>query len=105
MIKEKQTLPILILLEESDSEEKNQIISKLNQWDRCHINWLMTRMNRLQVLEKSRNVVSTILADSRACLDAMERSQSVAALYKLSDFLELKVDEMALRMNPRLDSD
>ena len=105
LVKEKHTLPILILLEESDEAEKNQIISKLNQWDRCHINWLMTLMNRQQVLEKSRDVVHTILGQSRSCLDAMERSQSVAALYKLSEFLELKVDEMALRMNPNTDSD
>ena len=101
LVKEKHTLPILILLEESSETEKNQIISKLNQWDRCHTNWLMTLLTRQQVLQKSRDVVCTILSDAQACLDAMERSQSVAALYKLSDFLELKVDEMALTLAPR----
>ncbi len=105
LIKEKHTLPILILLEQSSEEEKNQIISKLNQWDRCHINWLMTLLERQQVLDKSRKVVSTILSDAQSCLQAMERSPSVTALYKLSDFLELKVDEMALRLAPRNESD
>lgn len=98
LVKEKQTLPILILLENSEPDEKNQIISKLNRWDRCHTPWLMTLMTRHQVLEKSERAIRAVLDDSRACLDPLEPSPSVTALYKLSEFLELKVGEMALRM-------
>ncbi|MCS1412096.1 MAG: Octaprenyl diphosphate synthase [Verrucomicrobia subdivision 3 bacterium] len=97
LIKGKYTLPILILLEEAPENEKSEIVSKLNQWDRCHTNWLMTFMNRHQVLVKSADVVRMILGDSRACLSLVERSHPVAALYKLSDFLELKITEMAPR--------
>jgi len=105
LVKKKRTLPILILLEKSNEPEKNEINSKLNAWDRCHIDWLMTQLKRQQVLRDSREVVSTFLRDSRASLAAIERSQSVAALYNLSEFLELKVAEMAERMTPEQATD
>ncbi len=99
LIKEKLTLPVLVLLESVTADEKNEIISKLNRWDRCHTNWLMTLLHRHQVLEKSRSVIDSVLGDSRSCLAAIDRSDSASPLYKLSEFLELKVEEMAPKVN------
>ncbi len=98
LIKGKYTLPILILLEEAAKSEKSEIILQLNQWDRCHTHWLMTLMNRHQVVEKCVEAVQRILNGARSCLDAIDRSSAIAALYNLSDFLELKVGEMSSKI-------
>lgn len=101
LIKKKQTLPILILLEKSGETEKREIVSKLDPWDRCHIHWLMKLLKQHQVLADSHRVVGSFLGKARSCLAAMERSHSIDALYKLSDFLELKVEEMAAEWTAR----
>ncbi len=103
LMKEKKTLPVLLLLEKSNPDEKKQIISKLNDWDRCHIPWLMKRMASQHILEQSQCFIRDVLESSRRCLDAMEGSRVAAPLYKLSQFLELKVDEMAPNIPPGTD--
>ncbi len=105
LIQGKHTLPILILLEEVAESEKNGILSQLNQWDPCYTHWLMTLMNRHRILEKCAEVVRAILNGSRCRLDAMERFPSIAALYNLSDFLELKVGEISLKIPQKEYSD
>ena len=105
LIQGKHTLPILILLEEAAENEKNGILSQLNQWDPCYTHWLMTLMNRYRILEKCAEVVRAILNGSRSRLDAMKRFPSIAALYNLSDFLELKVGEISLKIPQREYSD
>ncbi len=105
LIQGKHTLPILILLEEAAESEKNGILSQLNRWDPCSTQWLMTLMNRHRILEKCAEVVRAILDGSRSRLDAMERFPSIAALYNLTDFLELKVGEISLKIPHREYSD
>ena len=105
VIQGKHTLPILILLEEAAEKEKNGILSQLNRWDPCSTQWLMTLMNRHRILEKCAGVVRLILDRSRSRLAAMEGFPSIAALYNLSDFLELKVGEISPKIPQREYSD
>lgn len=91
LIKKKQTLPIIILLEKSTEPEKTQIISKLNHWDQSqkdhddHHEWLMTHLARHQVLEDSQKVMGTFLKKARASLTEMERSRSRSNLNSSSE--------------------
>lgn len=105
LIQGKHTLPILILLEEAAQSEKNRILSQLNRWDPCSTPWLMTLMNRHQVLEKCAEVVRAILDGARSRLDAVGGFPSIAALYNLSDFLEWNVGEISPKIFPREYSD
>ena len=105
LIQGKHTLPILILLEEAAEKEKNEILSQLGRWDPCSTPWLMTMMNRHRILEKCAEAVRAVLDGARSRLDAMGGFPSIAALYKLSDFLEWKVGEISLKIPQREYSD
>ena len=95
LLQGKLTLPALILLEQADPDEKNELRTKLMHWERCNTHWLMELMNRYRIYAQCAQFIHSMLNESREQLRSVTPSATVSPMRELTDYLELKVSELA----------
>lgn len=87
----KLTLPVLLMLEKRPESEKNEIKSKLFQWNGCQTQWLMDLLKRNHALEECVQVMQGYIDQSNAALGELTQEGHSMALKKVLAYLSQRV--------------
>ena len=87
----KMTLPALIMLEQIPESEKNEIISKLFQWNGGQMNWLKDLLKQAQSLEGCVDVMQGYVDKSNTALINLEQDGHGIALKKVISYLSQQI--------------
>ena len=87
----KLTLPVLLMLEKRSETEKNEIISKLFQWNGGQMCWLMDLLKQAHALEGCVDVMQGYVDQSNTALSKLEQDGHGIALKKVLSYLSQQV--------------
>lgn len=91
----KLTLPVLLLLDKVPATEKNEIKSKLFEWNGGQMQWLMELLKRFQTLEESNEVMQDYVRQANASLGLLEGAGHCQALKQLLTYLSHQVSKLS----------
>ena len=93
----KLTLPVLQLLEKAPAAEKNEIKSKLFQWNGGQMPWLMELLKQFQTLEDSNEVMQDYVRQANASLSVVEGDGRSQALKQLLAYLSHQIAKLSYK--------
>jgi octaprenyl-diphosphate synthase len=91
----KLTLPVLQLLEKVPAAEKNEIKSKLFQWNGGQMQWLMELLKRFQTLEDSNEVMQDYVSQANTALSVVGGTGRNQALEQLLAYLSHQIAKLS----------
>jgi len=83
----KLTLPILVVLERANAEEKARLRELVEAWRPHHLEKVVELLRQHDALKESRRVIFQYLAEANKALEILPESEGRAALPMLSEFL------------------
>jgi octaprenyl-diphosphate synthase len=83
----KLTLPILVVLERANAEEKARLRELIEAWRPHHLEKVVGLLRQHDALQESRRVIFQYLAEANKALAILPESEGRAALTMLSEFL------------------
>lgn len=92
LAKGKLTLPMLLLLERADPEERKLVRAILLDWEPSHHRALLQLLNRHGVLGESKDTVHRLLESAARLLDGLPESASRRSLAGFIEFLEQQTE-------------
>jgi octaprenyl-diphosphate synthase len=93
----KLTLPVLQLLEKAPAAEKNEIKSKLFQWNGGQMPWLMELLKQFQTLEDSNEVMQDYVRQANTSLSVLEGDGRSQALKQLLAYLSHQIAKLSYK--------
>jgi octaprenyl-diphosphate synthase len=94
LAKGKMTLPLLILLEKSEGEERKRLLQQMNSWDPACLPELLRLLEGHDALSEARANIHQFLESARKTLIGLRPSEAGAALLGLTEYIAHQTDAL-----------